>query len=105
MIGTETWLVPPEGSAMIPAMDTPRRPDRCRLTLTINGVHFLVRPIRSEDENVRRAFGLRRRGVVFDVAVTVHGPVCDCPDFIFRQDGLDPRKCIHMPAMRAVGLS
>ena len=81
---------------------------RCRLTLTINGVHFSVRPIRSEDDQIHRAFRLRhlpgQSGLVFDVAETVHGAVCDCPDFVFRRDGLDPKGCIHIRAMRAAGL-
>jgi hypothetical protein len=34
---------------------------RCRLTLTINGVHFSVRPIHSEDDQIQRAFRLRRK--------------------------------------------
>ena len=81
---------------------------RCRLTLTINGVHFSVRPLQSEDDQIKRAFRLRRiplrSGVIFDVAETAHGAVCDCPDFVFRRDGLDPRGCLHIRAMRAVGL-
>ena len=51
-----------------------------------------------------RAFRLTRKGDIYDVAQTVHGPVCDCPDFIFRRDGLDPRGCLHIRAMRAVGI-
>ena len=51
-----------------------------------------------------RAFRLSRKGDVYDVAQTVHGPICDCPDFIFRRDGLDPRGCLHIRAMRAVGM-
>jgi len=72
----------------------PEQRGRCRLTLTINGVHFSVRPIQSEYDQIHRAFRLRRKpfrsGVIFDVAETVHGAVCDCPDFVFRRDGLDP---------------
>jgi len=86
----------------------PEKRGRCRLTLTVNGVSFTVRPNRSEDDQVHRAFRLRRlplsSGIVFDVAETVHGAVCDCPDFVFRRDGLDPRGCLHIRAMRAVGL-
>ena len=37
-----------------------------------------------------RAFRLTRKDDIFDVAQTIHGAVCDCPDFIFRRDGLDP---------------
>ncbi len=86
----------------------PEKRRNCRLTLTIDGVHFSVRPIQSEDDQIHRAFRLRRKpfrsGVIFDVAETVHGAVCDCPDFVFRRDGLDPRGCLHIRAMRAVGL-
>lgn len=89
-------------------MDTNRpptnRPGRCRLTLTINGLHYTVRPIVSQDEAVSRAFRLSRNEDVFDVARTVHGMVCDCPDFVFPRDGLDPRGCLHIRAMLAVGL-
>jgi hypothetical protein len=88
--------------------DEDERRGRCRLTLSINGVHFSVRPIQSEDDQVHRAFRLRRipflAGVSFDVAETVHGATCDCPDYVFRRDGLDPRGCLHIRAMRAVGL-
>ena len=87
------------------AEDTPRhRPGRCRLTLTINGLHYAVRPITSQADDVSRAFRLSRKGDVYDVALTLHGPVCDCPDFIFRRDGRDPRGCLHVRAMSAVGL-
>jgi hypothetical protein len=81
---------------------------RCRLTLTINGVHVSVRPIQSEDDPIRRAFRLQRiplrSGVIFDVAETVQGSTCDCPDFVFRREGLDPHGCLHIRAMRTVGL-
>ena len=88
--------------------DEPDNGDLCRLTLTINAVHFSGRPITTEDANVKRAFRLRkqprRSDVIFDVAETVHGAICDCPDFEFRRDGLDPRGCLHVWAMKAVGL-
>jgi hypothetical protein len=80
------------------------RPGLCRLTLTINGRHYAVRPIASQADDVPRAFRLSRKGEVYDVAQTAHGPTCDCPDFIFRRDGLDPLGCLHIRAMRAVGM-
>lgn len=80
---------------------------KCRLTLTINGVHFSVRPIKTEDAVVKRAFWLRKQplksDVIFAVGETVHGAICDCPDFVFRRDGLDRRGCLHVRAMKAVG--
>ncbi len=81
-----------------------QRPGRCRLTLTINGLHYAVRPIAFQADDMTRAFRLSRKLDVYDVAQTIHGPTCDCPDFIFRRDGLDPRGCLHIRAMRAVGL-
>ena len=63
-----------------------------------------VRPIASQADDVPRAFRLSRKSDVYDVAQTVHGPTCDCPDFIFRRDGRDPRGCLHIRAMLAVGL-
>jgi hypothetical protein len=87
------------------ADDPPRsRPGRCRLTLTINGRHYAVRPIASQADDVTRAFRLSRKCDVFDVAQTVHGPTCGCPDFIFRRDRLDARGCLHIRAMRAFGM-
>ena len=64
--------------------------------------------IKTEDADVKQAFRLRKQplesDVIFDVAETVHGAICDCPDFVLRRDGLDPRGCLHVRAMKAVGL-
>jgi hypothetical protein len=85
----------------------PRKPARpahgtCRLTLTINGTHYSVRP------NVGAAcvaFRLKKAdGTVYDVARTLHGLTCDCPDFLMRRDGIDPAGCKHIKAMVACGL-
>ena len=43
-----------------------QRPGRCRLTLTINGLHYGVRRIDSEDDAVPRAFRLTRKHDIFD---------------------------------------
>ena len=43
------------------AKQAPRnRPGRCRLTLTINGNHYAVRPIASQADDVSRAFRMSR---------------------------------------------
>lgn len=81
-----------------------RRPGRCRLTLTINNSNYDVRPIAPGDDSVLKAFRLTRDGHVYDVALHPYGHTCDCPDFIFRRDGLDPEGCLHIRAMIAVGL-
>jgi Domain of unknown function (DUF4145) len=72
----------------------PNKAGKCRLTLTINGVHFSVRPIKTEDGDVKRAFRLRKQplksDLIFDVADSVHGTICASPDFVFRRDGPGP---------------
>src|SRR5689334_8545174 len=72
----------------------PRQPARpahgtCRLTLTINGTPYRVRPVPADSFAAIRAFRLRKAdGTAYDVAETVHGHECDCPDFVFHRDGI-----------------
>ena len=94
----------PQADETTPASPPPRRPGRCRLTLTINNVNYDVRPIAPGDDSVLKAFRLTRDGHVYDIALNSYGPTCDCPDFIFRRDGLDPEGCLHIRAMIAVGI-
>jgi hypothetical protein len=82
----------------------PARPTHgtCRLTLSINGSCYGVKPNRGADV---RSFRLRKSdGRVYDVARTEDGPTCDCPDFIFHREGIDPDGCKHIKAMAACGL-
>lgn len=76
---------------------------RCRVShlfLLINETLYGVQPLESE-----RAFRLNKSdGTLYDVAQTPHGARCDCPDFIFRRDGLDPSGCKHVQALAAQGL-
>lgn len=52
-----------------------------------------------------KAFRLNKGdGTRYDVAQTAHGAQCDCPDFIYRRDGLDPAGCKHVQALAAHGL-
>jgi hypothetical protein len=79
----------------------------CRLTLTIRGADYSVRGLVPDPlAGVGRAYRLRKLadGSLYDVAETEHGPVCDCPDFAFRRDGLDPQGCKHVRALVALGL-
>jgi hypothetical protein len=83
------------------------RPARavCRLTMAINGVDYRVEPNPAEADAVRKAYRLSKPdGTAYDIARTHHGLTCDCPDFIFRRDGLDPDGCKHIKAMVAYGL-
>jgi hypothetical protein len=79
--------------------------DVCRLTVTIRGESYGVRPIRPEAADVARAWRLRRRdGTSYVVADTIHGATCECGDFIFRHDGIEDLGCKHIRAARALGL-
>lgn len=77
----------------------------CRLNLTINGTFYVVKPNASREFGAVKAFRLRKAdGTVYDVSQDVHGLACDCPDFTFHRDGLDPAGCKHIKAMIACGL-
>jgi SWIM zinc finger len=77
----------------------------CRLTMEINGVDYRVEQSPAEAYAARKAYRLRKPdGTAYDVALGTHGLTCDCPDFIFHRDGLDPDGCKHIKAMVAYGL-
>ena len=85
--------------------DDPAGPAVCRLTIAINGMDYLVNPNVAEDSAALKAYRLTKTdGTAYDAAVTEHGLTCDCPDFIFRRDGIDPEGCKHIKAMVAFGL-
>jgi hypothetical protein len=81
-----------------------KAPDTCRLTCTIRGVSYTVRPIRPETSDVVRAWRLRKAdGESYTVADTADGQVCDCADHVYRHDG-NGTACKHVRALRALGL-
>jgi hypothetical protein len=85
----------------------PARPTHgvCRLTLTINGTAYNVRPIPADPSVASKAYRLKKGiGTIYHLATTAHGPSCDCPDFILRRDGIDPAGCKHIKALVACGL-
>lgn len=70
----------------------------CRLTLTINGVAYSVRPVVSDWHMA--AWSLRKAdGTVYHVTRDQNGPECDCPDATFRE-----HSCKHCLAAVAAGL-
>jgi hypothetical protein len=77
----------------------------CRLTMEINGTDYRVEPSPAGSDAATKGYRLRKRdGTAYDVARTEFGLICDCPDFIFHRDGLDPAGCKHIKAMVAYGL-
>ena len=76
-----------------------------RLFLQINRTFYEVYPLDCDPIVAEKAFRLNKPdGTLYDVAQTRYGPQCDCPDFIFRRDGLDPAGCKHVKALVAEGL-
>jgi hypothetical protein len=67
---------------------------------------YQVRPVRCDPVVGRRAFRLLSdAGDLYDILQHERfGASCDCPDFIFRRDGLDPRGCKHVQALVGCGL-
>jgi hypothetical protein len=75
------------------------------LFLIINQTVYRVRAVRCDPKTAVRAFRLNKPdGTLYDVEQTHFGNQCDCPDFIFRRDGLDPCGCKHVKALVAEGL-
>jgi len=85
----------------------PTRPTQgtCRLSLTINGVAYAVRPVPCDPTAAQRCWSLRKSdGTIYHASLQSWGAECDCPDFVFRRDGLDPAGCKHLKALRALGI-
>src|SRR3954469_12779588 len=73
---------------------------KARLIIEINDVPYRVVPLKVNDLAVRRAFRLKKAdGTSYDGADTIHGHPCDCGDFAFHRDGIDPAGCKHVKAM------
>lgn len=82
------------------------RPARgtCRVVVAINGVEYVARPLPSRHA-AQRVFRLRKAdGSSYHVSQHAYGLECDCPDFIFHRDGLDPTGCKHIKALAACGM-
>ena len=76
-----------------------------RLSLFINGKAYHVVPLPADARIHIKAFRLRKfDGTEYDIAQTGEGVTCDCPDFTFKRDGIDPEGCKHVKALVACGL-
>ena len=75
------------------------------LYLMIRRTLYAVSPLDCDPSIAAKAFRLNKPdGTLYDVAQTHHGHRCDCPDFVFRRDGLDPSGCKHVKALIHQGL-
>ena len=72
VLGTAEWTLRPvevNVEALMDAEQTPKhRPGRCRLTLTINGLHYAVRPIVSQADVAKHASDEKTGDVVQDIS-------------------------------------
>ena len=76
-----------------------------RLVLTIDRTAYVVFPLPLALDHSKRAYRLiKADGVAYDLSESRYGPSCDCPDYIFRRDGLDPAGCKHVKALIQHGL-
>lgn len=76
-----------------------------RLLLQIDRTLYRLRPVRDDPGESARGIRLSKPdGTEYDVEQTPFGPTCDCPDFIFRREGLDPTGCKHIKALVAHGV-
>lgn len=76
-----------------------------RLVLTIDRTAYVILPLPRALDPSKRAYRLiKGDGVAYDLSESRYGPSCDCPDYIFRRDGLDPAGCKHVKALIQHGL-
>jgi hypothetical protein len=92
-------------TSIIPGPGSAHEAHPSRLFLAINQTFYAVKPLACDPAIAKRAYRLNKPdGTLYDVSQTQHGPRCDCPDFIYRRDGLDPAGCKHVRALVAQGL-
>lgn len=76
-----------------------------RLSLFINGTAYHILPLPADKPTTIKAFRLRKfDGTEYDVAQNFRGMTCDCPDFTFNSEGIDPEGCKHIKALVSCGL-
>jgi hypothetical protein len=82
----------------------PARPaDTCSLQVVIRGTCYRIR--RLLGEGIARGYRLTKPdGQAHDVHHDDRGEHCTCGDFTFRREGIDPKGCKHIRALRAWGL-
>src|SRR4051812_39233879 len=81
-------------------------PTTLRFTITIGPTSYAVRPVSFDrDAGITKLIRLRKAdGTTYHVSQHPHGTECDCPDFVYRREGKDPRGCRHCRALVAAGV-
>jgi hypothetical protein len=80
------------------------KPHTCRLTLTIDGTEYTVRPLTVAWYG-RRAFRLRKAdGTSYIISRDGIGQLaCECGDYVWRHEP-EGTHCKHLRAARALGI-
>ncbi len=90
---------------MTTAIRRKRTVTQARLFLVINETSYSIRRSPCDPLAGEKAYQLQKPdGTSYDVVQTCFGPECDCPDFVFRREGIDPDGCKHVKALVAYGL-
>ena len=77
----------------------------CRLFLRISGTVYMLSRLDRPRAAVLEGWRLTKRdGTQYDCCRTEHGYSCDCPDYAWRRDGVEPDGCKHTRALVRVGL-
>jgi hypothetical protein len=77
-----------------------KRIDETAGVLVINGTPYGV----YAHTDAGRVVGYRLTkadGTTYDIDVTAEYWSCDCPDYLYRRGGIDPKGCKHTAALRA----
>lgn len=102
---TTTERVPNPRLGLLPLRRVRPARGTCRVLLVINGIEYNARPIPTQEPSVRKLFRLRKPdGAAYHVSHHDYGSECDCPDFVFHRDGIDPAGCKHIQALAACGI-
>jgi hypothetical protein len=73
--------------------------------MRLNGTYYGVEALPSEDETVHKVIRLRKEdSTIYDVASTIYGDICDCPDFLFNSKESPEHPCKHILALKGVGI-
>lgn len=76
-----------------------------RLLIRISGRLYGLTRIDRRPSAVLEGWRLTKPdGTTYDCGRTRHGYSCDCPDYVFRREDLEPDGCKHCKALVAVGL-
>ena len=91
-------------SAVVSPAPTAPAPPAVSMVITIGQAGYRVTPLPLAFDATRAYRLTKADATAYDLEETADGVSCDCPDWTFRRDSIDPLGCKHIRAARAVGL-